>query len=105
MTCRVHPEGTSYPHCSGCEENYQKQYGSIPGTPKNVAEHGAFCTTADAIVPLYAPEFVCDWCGSRHHFIRYVWNADTRQWDNINTDPGYRAVMDKEIEKPENYRD
>jgi hypothetical protein len=67
------------------------------------AKYGAFCNTADAIVPLYAPEYECDWCGSRHHFIRYTWNTETRTWDNINTDPGYQAVMDKEIEKPENF--
>lgn len=66
------------------------------------AKHGAFCNTADAIVPLYDDE-PCDWCGSRHHFIRYVWNLDTRTWDNINTEPGYLAVVDKEIPKVENY--
>ena len=70
-----------------------------------MAKYGAFCNTADAIVPLEAPDFVCDWCGSRHHFIRYTWNLDTRTWDNINTDPGHRAIMDVEIPKVENYGD
>lgn len=62
---------------------------------------GGFCLTADAIVPLY--DEGCDWCGSRHHFVRYIWNEDTHTWDNINAEPGYLLVVDKEIPKIENY--
>lgn len=58
---------------------------------------GGFCYTADAIVPI-PEDGVCDWCDGRH-FVRYRWNADTREWDTVS----YASVDGPAIEKPENY--
>jgi hypothetical protein len=55
---------------------------------------GAFCTTADQIVPVPLMGG-CESCGSHHHFIRYRWTG--RDWETVNySDAGWSS-------KPENY--
>lgn len=56
---------------------------------------GAFCLTVDAIVPIPESGW-CEFCGSRHHFIRYRWTGT--EWQVIGYD-------DRRVEKPENYTD
>ena len=43
-------------------------------------EWGAYCSVADAIVPIYGTE-PCDWCG-HDHIVRYRWNQTTHEWED-----------------------
>lgn len=63
---------------------------------------GAFCSVADAIVPV-PEDGICEWCGGVH-VSRYEWVWDESQGRNIwqgvlLSDPISRSL----IEKPENY--